>query len=176
LVAVTTGGGRPGSVIVTCEELLQTPLYLPAAILADAQLANRIRNLGYHVASMKSCGTSPKTPRGKAPGNTRRLGLSLSILADPALSEQAAALTCAIAGEASDGNSFEPARRIAEAQIDLRRIPTRVTNSSLIDWKISATGVRQRELPVPTGAYEFIPRNYGTKLARKPKGAARCTA
>ena len=68
--------------------------------------------------------TGPKTPRGKARavGNARRLGLSLSVLADPMLSDQVAALTCAIAGKASDGNSFELARRIAEAQIDLQRV------------------------------------------------------
>ena len=68
--------------------------------------------------------TGPKTPRGKAraAGNARRLGLSLSVLADPMLSDQVAALTRAIAGQASDGNSFELARRIAEAQIDLQRV------------------------------------------------------
>jgi hypothetical protein len=68
--------------------------------------------------------TGPKTPRGKArtASNARRLGLSLSVLADPVLSEQVAALTRAIAGEASDRNSFELARRIAEAQIDLQRV------------------------------------------------------
>jgi hypothetical protein len=38
------------------------------------------------------------------------------------LSDQVAALTHAIAGQASDGNSFELARRIAEAQIDLQRV------------------------------------------------------
>jgi hypothetical protein len=68
--------------------------------------------------------TGPKTARGKAraTGNARRLGLSLSVLTDPVLFEQVAALTRRIAGEASDGNSFELARRIAEAQIDLQRV------------------------------------------------------
>jgi hypothetical protein len=68
--------------------------------------------------------TGPKTPRGKAraAGNARRLGLSLSVLADPMLSDQVAVLTRAIAGKASDGNSLELARRIAEAQIDLQRV------------------------------------------------------
>jgi hypothetical protein len=68
--------------------------------------------------------TGPKTARGKvrAAGNARRLGLSVPVLADNVLSEQVAALTRAIAGEASDGNSFELARRIAEAQIDLQRV------------------------------------------------------
>ena len=68
--------------------------------------------------------TGPKTPRGKAraAGNARRLGLSLSVLADPVLSDQVAAITRAIAGKASDRNRFELARRIAEAQIDLQRL------------------------------------------------------
>jgi hypothetical protein len=67
--------------------------------------------------------TGPKTARGKvrAARNARRLGLSVPVLADPVLSDQVAALTRAIAGEASDGNNFELARRIAEAHMDLRR-------------------------------------------------------
>jgi hypothetical protein len=49
--------------------------------------------------------TGPKTPRGKAraAGNARRLGLSLSVLADPVLSDQVAAITRAIAGKAREG-------------------------------------------------------------------------
>jgi hypothetical protein len=68
--------------------------------------------------------TGPKTPRGKmrAARNARRLGLSVPVLADPVLSDQVAALTRAIAGEISDGNNFELARRIAEAQIDVQRV------------------------------------------------------
>jgi hypothetical protein len=73
---------------------------------------------------MRGKSTGPKTPRGKgrAAGNARRLGLSLSVLADPVLSKQVAALTREIAGEASSGNISELARRIAEAQIDLQRV------------------------------------------------------
>ena len=44
------------------------------------------------------------------------------VLADPVLSDQAAVLTREIAGEASDGNILELARRVAEAQIDLQRV------------------------------------------------------
>jgi hypothetical protein len=68
--------------------------------------------------------TGPKTARGKmrAAGNARRLGLSLSVLADPMLSDQVAALTRAIGGETSDGDIFELARRVAEAHIDLQRV------------------------------------------------------
>ena len=68
--------------------------------------------------------TGPRTPRGKAHAarNARRLGLSLSVLADPVLSDQVAVLTREIVGEASDGNIRELARRVAEAQIDLQRV------------------------------------------------------
>ena len=68
--------------------------------------------------------SGPRTPRGKAHAarNARRLGLSLSVLADPVLSDQVAVLTREIAGEASDGNILELARRVAEAQIDLQRV------------------------------------------------------
>ena len=68
--------------------------------------------------------TGPKTPCGKAraAGNARRFGLSLSVLADPMLSDQVAVLTRKIAGETSDANIVEVARRVAEAQIDLQRV------------------------------------------------------
>ena len=53
--------------------------------------------------------TGPKTPCGKAraAGNARRFGLSLSVLADPMLSDQVAVLTRKIAGETSDANIVE---------------------------------------------------------------------
>ena len=63
-------------------------------------------------------------PRGKAHAarKARRLGLSLSVLADPVLRDQVAVFTREIAAEASDGNVLELARRVAEAQIDLQTI------------------------------------------------------
>jgi hypothetical protein len=53
--------------------------------------------------------TGPKTARGKARAarNARRLGLSLSVLGDPMISDQVAVLTRKIAGETSDTNIFE---------------------------------------------------------------------
>jgi len=68
--------------------------------------------------------TGPKTAQGEARAarNARRHGLSLSVIADPLLSEQVAMLAREIAGETSDDNIFQLARRVAEAQIDLIRI------------------------------------------------------
>jgi hypothetical protein len=48
--------------------------------------------------------------------------LSLSIIADPTLSAEAENLALEIAGKDANPEILEPARRIAEAQIDLLRI------------------------------------------------------
>jgi hypothetical protein len=68
--------------------------------------------------------TGPKTPHGKARAaqNARRLGLSLLVISDPVLSEEVESLAQKIVGETTDRESYEYARRIAEAQIDLNRI------------------------------------------------------
>jgi len=67
--------------------------------------------------------TGPKTAEGRARStrNARRHGLSLPVLADPVLSQDVAELTREIAGSTSR-ELYEPARRVAEAQIDLRRV------------------------------------------------------
>ena len=68
--------------------------------------------------------TGPKTARGRARAahNARRHGLSLSVFADPALSEQVEAVAREIAGEPSNDDIYQLARAIAEAQIDLQRV------------------------------------------------------
>jgi hypothetical protein len=68
--------------------------------------------------------TGPKTARGRAHAarNSRRYGLSLSIFADPALSEQVEAFAREIAGDTSDDDIYQFARRVAAAQIDLQRV------------------------------------------------------
>jgi len=65
--------------------------------------------------------TGPKTAQGKARAtkNARRHKLTLSVISDPVLSEHVEALTREIAGEASDDEIYQLARRIAEAQVDL---------------------------------------------------------
>jgi hypothetical protein len=68
--------------------------------------------------------TGPKTAQGRAHSarNAHRHGLSLPVLADRALSEEVEALAAEIAGASATPEIHELARRIAEAQIDLRRV------------------------------------------------------
>ena len=69
-------------------------------------------------------GTGPRTRQGKirSAQNARRHGLSLSVLTDPLLSEDAENLARALAGEGASAGVLDAARRVAEAQIDLIRI------------------------------------------------------
>jgi hypothetical protein len=68
--------------------------------------------------------TGPTTAQGKArvARNARRHGLNLSVFADPVLSQQVEMMAVEIAGETADDESYEFARRVAEAQIDLQRV------------------------------------------------------
>jgi hypothetical protein len=70
--------------------------------------------------------TGPKTARGRGRSarNAFRFGLSLSVLSDPTLCQEVEALARQIAGAHSGPEIQEFARRIAEAQIDLRRVRT----------------------------------------------------
>jgi hypothetical protein len=92
--------------------------------------------------------TGPRTPLGKAHAarNARRLGLSLSVLADPVLSDQVAVLTREIAGEANDGNILELARRVAEAQINLQRV--RRARHQFLSTRLTRAG-RASSSPAP---------------------------
>ena len=68
--------------------------------------------------------TGPKTGRGRARAaqNALRHALSLPVYCDPALSEEVEALAREIAGPGANAEIQEIARRIAEAQIDVRRV------------------------------------------------------
>jgi hypothetical protein len=68
--------------------------------------------------------TGPKTAkgRGRSAANALRYGLSLPVRSDPTLSQEVAALARQIAGADAAPEIQELARRIAEAQIDLRRV------------------------------------------------------
>ena len=69
-------------------------------------------------------GTGPRTRQGKirSAQNARRHGLSVSVLTDPLLSEEAENLTRALAGEGASAAVLQRARSAAAAQIDLIRI------------------------------------------------------
>ena len=68
--------------------------------------------------------TGPKTAPGRArtARNGLRHGLSVPVVSDPVLSDQVEALARAIAGPAAAAALLELARRVAEAEIDLRRV------------------------------------------------------
>ena len=68
--------------------------------------------------------TGPKTARGRfhAARNALRHGLNLLVSSDPFWSEEVAALAREIIGTDSNPEIQELGRRIAEAQIDLRRV------------------------------------------------------
>jgi hypothetical protein len=68
--------------------------------------------------------TGPRTARGRtrAARNALRHALSLPVCSIPALSEEVQALAREIAGPGANAATQELARRVAEAQIDLRRV------------------------------------------------------
>jgi hypothetical protein len=68
--------------------------------------------------------TGPKTARGRshAARNALRHALSLPVYSDPVLSDDVEALAREIIGTDANPEMQELARRIAEAQIDLRRV------------------------------------------------------
>jgi len=68
--------------------------------------------------------TGPKTTHGRfrSTRNALRHALSLPIYSDPALSAEVEALAREIAGKNANSETQVLARRVAEAQIDLRRV------------------------------------------------------
>jgi hypothetical protein len=68
--------------------------------------------------------SGPKTAQGRARAarNSLRHALSLPVCSNPALSEEVETLTREIAGPGAKAETKELARRVAEAQIDLRRV------------------------------------------------------
>jgi len=68
--------------------------------------------------------SGPRTAAGKAQSaqNAFRHGFNVPVSLDPALASDVEALAQRIVGKSADANVLEPARRVAEAQIDLRRV------------------------------------------------------
>jgi hypothetical protein len=82
--------------------------------------------------------TGPKTVQGRArtARNALRHALSVSVFSDSILSEEVNALAREIAGPDADAEIQELARRVAEAEIDLRRVRYarhQLLNSALSD-------------------------------------------
>ena len=69
-----------------------------------------------------STGPQTATGKGRVARNAHRHGLTLSVLADPALAAEGEVLAREIAGEGASVERHELARRIAEVQIDLVRV------------------------------------------------------
>jgi hypothetical protein len=74
------------------------------------------------VNAQASTGPQTKHGRARATRNALRHGLSLPVCSNPAFSEEVEALVREIVGEDTNEKLLEHARRIAEAQIDLRRM------------------------------------------------------
>jgi hypothetical protein len=119
--------------------------------------------------------TGPKTVQGRAHAarNALRHALSLSIYADPALSEEAQALAREIVGTDVDAERRELARRIAEAQIDLRRVRHarhRLSSETLSDPDYESAAMQRNksaaifrcmrvsgtDAPMPDGVKKFL--------------------
>ena len=138
--------------------------------------------------------TGPRTAAGKenAARNALRHGLSLSLHSDPVLSEEVEALARQIIETDANPEMQELARRIAEAQIDLRRVRHarhRILSEALSDpdyeseallSKKAALAIRilrqsDRDTPVPDAAIEFLsskpegPNKFATILADKTR-------
>jgi hypothetical protein len=138
--------------------------------------------------------TGPKTARGRshAARNALRHALSLPIYSDPILSEEVEALAREIIGTDSNPEMQELARRIAEAQIDLRRVRQarhQILSEALSDSdyesevtlrKKSALIIRYARrfdlrTPIPETVMEFVnskpegPYKFATILADKTR-------
>jgi len=130
--------------------------------------------------------TGPKTARGPshAARNALRHALSLPVYSDPLLSEEVEALAREIIGAGTNLEMQELTRRIAEAQIDLRRVRHarhQILSQALSDpdyesetmlGKKAALAVRilrrsDLNMPMPDEVMEF--------LSSKPKGPNKFT-
>jgi hypothetical protein len=87
--------------------------------------------------------SGPKTAAGKAQSaqNAFRHGFNVPIWLDPDLASDVEALAQRIVGKGAEANVLEPARRVAEAQFDLRRVRAyrnRLIERAMPDPKVEA--------------------------------------
>jgi hypothetical protein len=125
--------------------------------------------------------TGPKTARGRShtARNALRHALSLPVYSDPVLSEEVEALARQIIGTDANPEIQELARRIAEAQIDLRRVRHtrhRILSQALSDPDYeSGVMLRKKSALVLRYARRFdlrmpMPDNVMEFLSSKPQG------
>jgi len=125
--------------------------------------------------------TGPKTARGRArtARNAFRHGLSVPVFSDPVFSEEVDALARETAGSDADAEILELARRVAEAEIDLRRVRYarhQLVNSALSDPDYeSEARVREKDALVLRcmrvgGAFTPMPYDVVEFLDSKPSG------
>jgi hypothetical protein len=107
--------------------------------------------------------TGPKTAQGRAHSarNARRHGLSLPVLADSGLSEEVEALASEIAGASASSEMHQLARRIAEAQIDLRRVRSArhdLLSSALCDRDYESPAAKRKKAKLAVAAAKLRAR------------------
>jgi hypothetical protein len=125
--------------------------------------------------------TGPKTAHGRARAarNGLRHGLSVPVFSDPVFSEEVDALARDIAGPDAGAELLELARRVAEAEIDLRRV--RDERHQLLNWTLrdpdyeSAARVREKQALVcrcarVDGPFTPMPYHVVAFLDSKPEG------
>jgi hypothetical protein len=110
----------------------------------------------------------PKTAQGRAHSarNARRHGLSLPVLADSGLSEEVEALAGEIAGASATPETLELARRVAEAQIDLRRVRSArhdLVSSALCDRDYESPAAKRKKAKLAVAAAKL-----GARLELSP--------
>jgi hypothetical protein len=124
--------------------------------------------------------TGPKTAlaRARAARNALRHGLNLPIYSDPALSEEVEALAREIIGTDANAEIQELARRITEAQIDLRRVRHarhQLISQALSDPDYESAVMKRKKLATVircarTGPLTPMPENVMEFLDSKPEG------